>query len=94
MPANGKPAKRRRKDSGATWTKNHVRLQALDQRRQHIQAHPPDRDRHVQSYDGLGIVVWTIDFESPPQGAASVAELGRSAISDGIDGMERDLRGA
>lgn len=47
-----------------------------------------------KSYDGLGIVVWTIDFESRPEDAASEAELVRSAISDGIDGMEKDLRGA
>ncbi|WP_017364106.1 SRPBCC family protein [Methylococcus capsulatus] len=47
-----------------------------------------------KSYDGLAIVVWTIDFESEPEDVASVAELVRSAISDGIDGMERDLRGA
>ena len=43
------------------------------------------------SYDGLGIVVWTIDFEAKPEDAAAVAELVRSAISAGIDGMETDL---
>jgi len=43
------------------------------------------------SYDGLGIVVWTIDFESKPEDSASVAELVQSAISAGIDGMEKDL---
>jgi hypothetical protein len=47
-----------------------------------------------RSYDGLGIVVWTIDFESRPEDASSVAELVRSAISDGIDGMDRDLQSA
>lgn len=47
-----------------------------------------------KSYDGLGVVVWTIDFESPPEEAASVAELVRGAISDGIDGMEKDLQSA
>jgi hypothetical protein len=46
-----------------------------------------------KSYDGAGVVVWTIDFESEPEDAVSVAKLVRSAISDGIDGMERDLRG-
>ncbi|MDD2769400.1 MAG: SRPBCC family protein [Methylococcus sp.] len=46
------------------------------------------------SYDGLAVVVWTIDFESEPEDTASVAELVRSAISDGIDGMEKDLRSA
>jgi len=43
------------------------------------------------SYDGLGVVVWTIDFESKPEDTASVAELVQSAISSGIDGMETDL---
>lgn len=43
------------------------------------------------SYDGLAIVVWTIDFESKPEDAASVAELVQGAISAGIDGMEKDL---
>lgn len=46
------------------------------------------------SYDGLAVVVWTIDFESRPDDAAAVAELVRNAIGDGLDGMERDLRSA
>jgi hypothetical protein len=44
-----------------------------------------------QSYDGFGVLVWTIDFESKPEDAAAVAELVQSAISAGIDGMETDL---
>lgn len=44
------------------------------------------------SYDGLGVVVWTIDFESAPENAAAVAELVLGAISAGLDGMERDLQ--
>ncbi len=47
-----------------------------------------------KSYDGLGIVVWTIDFESTPENSLSVAELVKGAISDGIDGMEKDLQSA
>lgn len=47
-----------------------------------------------KSYDGLGVVVWTIDFESRPEDVASVAELVRGAISAGIDGMEKDLQSA
>jgi hypothetical protein len=47
-----------------------------------------------KSYDGLGVVVWTIDFESQPEDAASVAELVRGAISEGVDGMEKDLQSA
>lgn len=45
-----------------------------------------------KSYDGLGVVVWTVDFESQPEDATSVAELVRGAISDGIDGMEKNLQ--
>ena len=44
------------------------------------------------SYDGLGIVVWTIEFESKPEDAASVAELVHGAISAGLEGMEKDLQ--
>ena len=43
------------------------------------------------SSDGLGIIVWTIDFESAAEDAASVAELVHGAISEGIEGMEQDL---
>jgi hypothetical protein len=43
------------------------------------------------SYDGLGIVVWTIEFESKPEDATSVAELVHGAISAGLEGMEKDL---
>lgn len=46
-----------------------------------------------QSYDGLAVVVWTIDFESRPEDVAAVAELVRGAIGAGIDGMEQDLAG-
>ncbi|MEI8362972.1 MAG: SRPBCC family protein [Betaproteobacteria bacterium] len=44
-----------------------------------------------KSYDGLGIVVWTIDFESKPEDSSSVADLVLGAISAGLDGMEQDL---
>lgn len=47
-----------------------------------------------RSYDGLGIVAWTIEFESRPEDAAAVAELVQGAISAGIDGMEKDLLSA
>jgi hypothetical protein len=43
------------------------------------------------SYDSLATVVWTIDFDSAPEDSAAVAELVKNAISDGIDGMEKDL---
>lgn len=45
-----------------------------------------------KSYDGLGVVVWTIDFESQSEDTASVAELVKGAISAGIEGMEKDLQ--
>ena len=45
-----------------------------------------------ESYDGLGIVAWTIEFESHPEDAASVAELVYGAISAGLNGMEKDLQ--
>ena len=45
-----------------------------------------------KSYDGLAVVAWTIDFESTPENSPSVAELVKGAISDGIDGMEKDLQ--
>lgn len=44
-----------------------------------------------ESYDGLAVVVWTIDFESKPEDAQAVADLVKGAISDGIDGMNKDL---
>jgi len=43
------------------------------------------------SYDGLGIVVWTIEFDSKPEDAVVVAKLVHEAISAGLDGMEKDL---
>jgi len=44
-----------------------------------------------ESYDGLAVVVWTIDFDSKPEDSASVAKIVHEAISGGIDGMEADL---
>jgi hypothetical protein len=46
------------------------------------------------SYDGLAVVVWTIEFESKPEDAAAVAELVHGAISAGLEGMEQDLLSA
>lgn len=45
-----------------------------------------------RSYDGLGVIVWTIDFESKEDDAAFVADLVKTAISAGIAGMEQDLQ--
>lgn len=43
------------------------------------------------SYDGLGVIVWTIDFESKAEDVVTVAEVVHTAISEGIEGMEKDL---
>lgn len=45
-----------------------------------------------RSYDDLAVVVWTIDFEAQPENCAAVAELVYNAISDGLEGMEQDLK--
>jgi hypothetical protein len=45
-----------------------------------------------ESYDGQALVAWTIDFESRPEDSEAVAALVKGAISDGIDGMERELQ--
>lgn len=44
------------------------------------------------SYDAQAVVTWTIDFESSPEDSPAVADLVKNAISDGIDGMEKDLQ--
>lgn len=44
------------------------------------------------SYDAQAVVTWTIDFGSSPEDSAAVADLVKNAISDGIDGMEKDLQ--
>jgi hypothetical protein len=45
-----------------------------------------------ESYDGNAVLVWTIDYESSDEDRASVAHTVYNAISDGLNGMERDLR--
>ena len=44
-----------------------------------------------ESFDGRAIVVWTVDFESEPDQADTVAATLRTGIGAGVDGMERDL---
>lgn len=44
-----------------------------------------------ESFDGLAVVVWTIDFESDFDEGALVAKIVLDAISGGLDGMEADL---
>jgi hypothetical protein len=43
------------------------------------------------SFDGLAVVVWTVDFESEPDASVLVAELLEGAIGDGVAGMDADL---
>ncbi len=45
-----------------------------------------------ESFDGLAIVVWTIDFESEADVSEFVATILKDAIGAGLDGMEVDLR--
>lgn len=44
-----------------------------------------------KSFDGLGVIVWTIDFESAPEQSDAVAKIVFDAISAGLEGMEKDL---
>ena len=46
-----------------------------------------------ESFDALAVVVWTVDFESNPEDSARVAEMLRTAIGAGVEGMEKDLSG-
>lgn len=46
------------------------------------------------SYDAMAVVAWTIDFDSAPEDSAALADLVRSAISAGIEGMNEELRRA
>jgi hypothetical protein len=47
-----------------------------------------------ESFDGLAIVAWTVDFESEARDSEIVAHTLRAGIGAGIDGMENDLRRA
>jgi uncharacterized protein YndB with AHSA1/START domain len=40
---------------------------------------------------GASRLVWTVRFESAPENEAPVRDLVRNAISDGVDGLEREL---
>lgn len=44
-----------------------------------------------ESYDSLAVVAWTVDFESEAKDSEPVAELLRTGISAGLEGMEQDL---
>ena len=44
-----------------------------------------------ESFDGLAVVVWTIDFEAVPESVKAVADLVKGAIGDGLEGMDEDL---
>lgn len=43
------------------------------------------------SFDGLGVLVWTVDFESTPEDAPIVHRRLEAAISAGVEGMSDEL---
>jgi len=44
-----------------------------------------------ESFDGFGVVVWTIDFASTPENSSVVNAHLEAAIGAGIEGMNADL---
>jgi hypothetical protein len=44
-----------------------------------------------ESFDGFGVVVWTIDFESTPENSPVVSAQLEAGIGAGIEGMKADL---
>ena len=44
-----------------------------------------------ESFDGLGVVVWTIDFESAPEDGPVVNAQLEAGIGAGVEGMKADL---
>jgi uncharacterized protein YndB with AHSA1/START domain len=44
-----------------------------------------------ESFDGTGVVVWTIDFESTPENTPVVNAQLEAGLDAGIDGMKADL---
>ena len=44
-----------------------------------------------ESFDGFGIVVWTIDFESTPENSPVVNTQLEVGIGAGLEGMKADL---
>lgn len=45
-----------------------------------------------RSYDAQAVVVWTVHFDAAPEDIPALTELVNTAISDGINGLERDLQ--
>jgi hypothetical protein len=44
-----------------------------------------------ESFDGLGVLAWTIDFESTPENAPIVSGQLEAGIGAGVEGMKADL---
>ena len=44
-----------------------------------------------ESFDGLAVVVWTVDFESEPEKAPIVRSQLEAGIGAGVEGMRTDL---
>lgn len=83
---------------GGTITDLIEEISDTDQRLVYLRTESPFPVTHYRgtvevfdSYDAQAVVTWTIDFESSPEDSAAVADLVKNAISDGIDGMEKDL---
>jgi Polyketide cyclase / dehydrase and lipid transport len=47
-----------------------------------------------ESFDGLGVVVWTIDFESTPENSPVVNAQLEAGLARGVEGMKADLAAA
>jgi hypothetical protein len=47
-----------------------------------------------ESFDGLGVVVWTIDFESAAEDSKPLSDLLAAGIAAGIEGMRAGLAAA
>ena len=47
-----------------------------------------------ESFDSRAVVVWTVEFDSDPKDADSVAEALKLGIGAGVDGMDEDLQRA
>jgi hypothetical protein len=46
-----------------------------------------------ESFDGLGVLAWTIDFESTPENAPIVNGQLEAGVGAGVEGMKADLAG-
>ena len=84
---------------GAGEMRDHiVELAPRERRLRYHRTHHPfpvsDYRGAVEIFDsgsGASRLVWTVRFEAAPENAAAVRDLVHNAISDGVDGLEREL---